>query len=125
MDTPNPDNRGEFFDQFLDDYYAECDEHLFSIRRSLVVLEDEVDSGTADRILLESYLRQVREGRVALSQPGFEALAAGVSLLGSVINARRNDQPIPSVDVIAERVQSVSADSAPSKVENLTTSDSP
>ena len=28
MDKPNPDNRGEFFDQFLDDYYAECDEHL-------------------------------------------------------------------------------------------------
>ncbi|HEY0365828.1 MAG TPA: chemotaxis protein CheA [Pyrinomonadaceae bacterium] len=154
MDTPNPDNRGEFFDQFLDDYYAECDEHLFSIRRSLVVLEDEVDSGTVDRTLLdnlfrsfhtlkgisgmvglgaaeqlahhlESYLRQLREGRVALSHPGFEALAAGVSLLESVINARRNDQPIPSVDEIAERVQSVSADSAPSKVENSTTSDSP
>jgi len=41
MDKPNPDNRGEFFDQFLDDYYAECDEHLVSIRRALVTLEDE------------------------------------------------------------------------------------
>ena len=138
MDTSNPDNHGEFFDQFLDDYYAECDEHLVSVRRSLVVLENEVESRTVDRTLLdnvfrsfhtlkgisgmvglsaaeqlahhlESYLRELREGTVVLSQPGFEALAAGVSLLESVINARRNDQPIPSIDEIVVRVQAVSA----------------
>jgi two-component system chemotaxis sensor kinase CheA len=124
MDNPNPDNRGEFFDQFLDDYYAECDEHLISIRRSLVTLEDEVDAGTLDRTVLdnlfrsfhtlkgisgmvglsaaeqlahhlESYLRELREGTVLLSESGFEALSVGVSLLEGVINARRNDQPIP------------------------------
>ena len=96
MDKPNPDNRGEFFDQFLDDYYAECDEHLVSIRRSLVILEDEVNSRTVDRTLLdnlfrsfhtlkgisgmvglgaaeqlahhlESHLRELREGTVVLS----------------------------------------------------------
>ena len=54
MDNPNPDNRGEFFDQFLDDYYAECDEHLVSIRRSLVTLEDEVNARTVDRTLLDN-----------------------------------------------------------------------
>src|SRR5215211_7164603 len=103
MDTPNPDNRGEFFDQFLDDYYAECDEHLVSIRRSLVTLEDEVDTRTVDRALLdnlfrsfhtlkgisgmvglgaaeqlahdlESYLRELREGTVSFSATGFRAL---------------------------------------------------
>ena len=57
MDTPNPDNRGEFFDQFLDDYYAECDEHLVSIRRSLVILEDEVGAYTVDRTLLDNLFR--------------------------------------------------------------------
>jgi two-component system chemotaxis sensor kinase CheA len=147
MDNPNPDNRGEFFDQFLDDYYAECDEHLFSIRRSFVVLEEEVDTRTVDRTVLdnlfrsfhtlkgisgmvglgaaeqlahhlESYLRELREGTVVLSQPGFEALSSGVSLLESVINARRNDQPIPTIDEIVQRLQTVSSD----KVE--TTSDS-
>ena len=141
MDTPNPDNHGEFFDQFLDDYYAECDEHLVSIRRSLVTLEDEVDGRTVDRTLLdnlfrsfhtlkgisgmvglgaaeqlahhlESYLRELREGTVALSESGFEALASGVSLLEKVINARRSDQPIPPIDEIVERLQAVSADSA-------------
>ena len=145
MDNPNPDNRGEFFDQFLDDYYAECDEHLISIRRSLVTLEDEVDSGTLDRTVLdnlfrsfhtvkgisgmvglsaaeqlahhlESNLRELREGTVILNESGFEALSAGVSLLENVINARRNDQPIPSVDDIAERLQAFSSDSVPKNV---------
>jgi two-component system chemotaxis sensor kinase CheA len=134
----------EFFDQFLDDYYAECDEHLVSIRRALVTLEDEVEAGTVDRAVLdslfrsfhtlkgisgmvglaaaeqlahhlESYLRELREGTLALSAPGFEALAAGVSLLEGVINARRNDQPIPSIDEIVERLQTVSTNSTSSE----------
>jgi two-component system chemotaxis sensor kinase CheA len=144
MDNSTPDNRGEFFDQFLDDYYAECDEHLFSIRRSLVALEEEVDSRTVDRTVLdnlfrsfhtlkgisgmvglgaaeqlahhlESYLRELRDGTVVLSQPGFEALASGVSLLESVINARRSDQPIPAIDQIVERLQAVSSESSKSE----------
>lgn len=150
MDTPTPDNRGEFFDQFLDDYYAECDEHLVSIRRALVTLEDDVDAHTVDRTLLdnlfrsfhtlkgisgmvglgaaeqlahhlESYLRELREGTAVLTEPGFKALAAGVSLLEGVINARRNDQPIPSTDEIVERLQAVSTDSTKSSTDNLPT----
>src|SRR5215217_395316 len=150
MDNQNPDNRGEFFDQFLDDYYAECDEHLVSIRRALVTLEDEIDTGTVDRTLLdnlfrsfhtlkgisgmvglssaeqlahhlESYLRELREGTVLLSDSGFQALVSGVSLLESIINARRNDQPIPSIDETVERLQSVSSESVPSKIETTST----
>jgi len=152
MDNQNPDNRGEFFDQFLDDYYAECDEHLISIRRSLVTLEDEVDTGTVDRTLLdnlfrsfhtlkgisgmvglsaaeqlahhlESYLRELREGTVLLSDSGFQALVSGVSLLESVINARRSDQPIPSIDETVERLQTISSESATSKSSEPQTSE--
>ena len=140
MDKPDPDNRGEFFDQFLDDYYAECDEHLVSIRRSLVILEDEVDARAVDRTVLdnlfrsfhtlkgisgmvglaaaeqlahhlESYLRELRDGTVVLSDTGFQALLAGVSLLEGVINARRNEQPIPSIDEMVDRLQGISAES--------------
>ena len=57
MDKPDADNRGEFFDQFLDDYYAECDEHLVSIRRALVVLEDDVHNRGVDRTLLDTLFR--------------------------------------------------------------------
>ena len=138
MDKPNPDNTGEFFDQFLDDYYAECDEHLVAIRRALVLLEDEVGAGTIDRELLdnlfrsfhtlkgisgmvglsaaeqlahhlESYLRELREGTLVLSESGFEALVGGVSSLEGVINARRRDQPIPSIDEVARMLQAVAS----------------
>ena len=147
MDTSNPDSTGEFFDQFLDDYYAECDEHLVSIRRSLVTLEDEVNE-QIDRTLLdnlfrsfhtlkgisgmvglsaaeqlshhlESYLRELREGTLTLSEPGFKALVSGVSLLERVINARRNDQPLPSINEVVDHLQNVSAASVPSSDENL------
>ena len=151
MDKPNSDNRGDFVEQFLDDYYAECDEHLVSIRRSLVILEDEVDPQIVDRTLLdnlfrsfhtvkgisgmvglaeaeqlahhlESYLRELREGTVPLSGSGFEALAAGVSLLQNVINARRNEQPIPSIEAITSRLQAVSSESTGNDVERATAS---
>jgi two-component system chemotaxis sensor kinase CheA len=153
MDKPNADNRGDFFEQFLDDYYAECDEHLVSIRRALVVLEDEVDTYSVDRTLLdnvfrsfhtlkgisgmvglsaaeqlahdlESYLRELRDGKMILSTTGFRALVDGVALLESVINARRNDQPLPSVDEITTRLQAVSAESATSDAVSSTNSDS-
>ena len=146
MEKPNPDNTGEFFDQFLDDYYTECDEHLVSIRRSLVTLEDEAGSGAVDRALLdnlfrsfhtlkgisgmvgltaaeqlahhlESYLRELREGTVMLSQSGVETLVAGVSMLQGVINARRQDQPIPPIDEITERLQAALSASAPAVAE--------
>jgi two-component system chemotaxis sensor kinase CheA len=139
MDNRNPNNGGEFFAQFLDDYFAECDEHLVSIRRSLVTLEDTVGVRAIDRTLLddlfrsfhtlkgisgmvglsaaeqlahnlESYLRELREGSVTLNQPGLEALVAGVSLLEGVINARRNDQAIPSIDAITERLKAITED---------------
>ncbi|HSE19368.1 MAG TPA: chemotaxis protein CheA [Pyrinomonadaceae bacterium] len=154
MDNANPDNRGEFFDQFLDDYYAECDEHLFSIRRSLVALEDEVDTRTVDRAMLdnlfrsfhtlkgisgmvglgaaeqlahhlESYLRELREGTVVLSAPGFETLSSGVSLLENVIHARRHDLPVPSIDEVVERLQGMSAHSAPSTIATTSESETP
>ena len=140
MDQPNPDNSSEFFDQFLDDYYAECDEHLVSIRRSLVILEDEIEARAVDRALLddlfrsfhtlkgisgmvglsaaeqlahelESYLRELREGNVLLTKSGFKTLVDGVALLEGVINARRNDQPAPSIDEIAARLRTVSSTS--------------
>jgi len=152
MDTPNPDNRSEFFDQFLDDYYAECDEHLVSIRRSLVALEDEVDSAAVDRTVLdnlfrsfhtlkgisgmvglnaaeqlahhlESYLRELREETIVLIKPGFEALSAGVALLENVINARRHDQPIPSIDETVKRLQAISADATANKSETRSAGD--
>src|SRR5215210_7750797 len=38
---------GRFFDEFIDDYFAECDEHLETVRRTLLAL-DETDSSAAE-----------------------------------------------------------------------------
>ena len=59
-----------------------------------------------------------------LSTSGFKALVDGVALLEAVINARRNDQPLPSVDEITTRLQAVSAESATSDAVSSTNSDS-
>lgn len=137
MDSDTPDKVTEFFGQFLDDYYAECDEHLISIRRLLVHFEDAADGRAIDRSLLdelfrsfhtikgisgmvgltaaeqlahnlESYLRELREGTATLSESGFAAVAGGVTLLESVIDAHRNRQPIPSIDGLLTQLGDVS-----------------
>ena len=72
---------------------------------------------------LESYLRELREGTLSLSESGFEALVAGVSLLENVINARRNEQPLPSIDEMIGRLQNVSADSIETSSAALTKTD--
>jgi two-component system chemotaxis sensor kinase CheA len=35
---------GRFFDEFIDDYFSECDEHLETVRRTLLALEETVGS---------------------------------------------------------------------------------
>jgi hypothetical protein len=46
VSDPNLDDGGEFFAQFLDDYFAECDEHLTLVRRHLLALEEQAGLGT-------------------------------------------------------------------------------
>src|SRR5690349_2665521 len=89
-----------FFEQFLDDFFAEADEHLLSIRRHLLEIEDDlsrdqtIPKATINELFrsfhtlkgisamanvpaaetlahyLESYLRQVRDGERSLTRDG-------------------------------------------------------
>ncbi len=139
MSTSNPDNNSEFFSQFLDDYYAECDEHLTLVRRHLLALESQVGQAHVEQALLdelfrsfhtlkgisamvglgaaeqlahhmESYLRALRQHETVLSAEGIEALIAGTSMLEQVIAARRNEQPLPGIDAIVARLEMVASD---------------
>lgn len=139
MSTPDSDNNSEFFAQFLDDYYAECDEHLTLVRRHLLALEAQVGQARVEQALLdelfrsfhtlkgisgmvglgaaeqlahhmESYLRALRQHETVLSAEGVEALIAGASMLEQVIAARRNEQPLPSIDAIVARLETVASD---------------
>src|SRR5215217_5355230 len=120
---------------FMDDYFAECDEHLDALRELLLTLESSVVVGHAEeRVLeslflsfhsikgisgmvelreaellaheMESYLRALRQHETALSRRGVDALIAGVETLEHVIRARRHNQQIPST---ASVIQSIAA----------------
>jgi len=123
---PNEPEGDDFFSEFLDDYFAECEEHLAALRRGLLTLEQFIDQPRVDDSLLdelfrtfhtlkgisgmvglsaaealahemEGYLRLLRRGERQLSQDGFDALLAGTKLLEQVIEAHRTQSPLPEI----------------------------
>ena len=129
----------EFIAGFIEDYFAECEEHFTSVRPLLLTLEGAVGGGVADPAILdelfqafhslkgisgmvelreaemlahemESYLRALRHREATLSQ-------AGVDALDRVVAARRNNQASPPVGsamrAIAAVVPAAALPSAP------------
>ena len=116
----------EFLDGFLDDYFAECDEHLTTVRRGLLALEGSVgrrrpDSTVTEELFrtfhsikgiagmvehresetlaheMETYLRAIREGDAPLTTHGIEALIEGARSLEHAIAARRKGDAPPDI----------------------------
>ena len=141
MSDSNPGG-GEFFAQFLDDYFAECAEHLTLVRRHLLALEEQAGHSGVDQPLLdelfrsfhtlkgisgmvglgeaeqlahhlESYLRALRHGEARPGHEGVEALLAGVSTLEQVIAARRREEAPPAIDATVARLQALMSEPAP------------
>ena len=106
-----------FGDRFLNEYFAECEEHLIIVRQGLLALESAVGharpkpslteelfrsfhslKGLAGMVEdregeflaheMESYLRAVREGEVHLTTHGVETLIEGTRALEATIAAR-------------------------------------
>ena len=102
--------QGAFYAEFLDDYYAECDEHLTAVRHDLLALEHSVGQPRVDRPLLdrllrglhsikglsamvgvtgaeqiahqmESYLRALSQDSLALTTEAMDTLIAGAKML--------------------------------------------
>ena len=122
---------GEFFEGFVDDYFAECEEHLTGAARALLALEEAMGDPPAERAAidelfrlfhtlkgisamvelkpaeelahhLEHYLRAIREREVFVSADGIELLIQGTQRLEQIIGARKLGQPQPAIgDVIA------------------------
>ena len=116
---------GDFLAGFMDDYFAECDEHLTSVRRILAEAQPALAEGLPSAALeelfrsfhsikglsgmvqlrdaellahhMESYLRLLRNRETPFTAPGLDGLINGTSLLERVIAARRSNQPGPSI----------------------------
>ena len=129
------------FPDFLDDYFAECDEHLTGVRRLLLALEGSVGRAEINRVVLdelfrhfhsikgisgmvelrqaedlahrlEDYLRVLRTGDATLSAEGMDALFDGTQMLEQVVNVRRSGGIFPAVGSVTSRIAEL-VDAAP------------
>lgn len=127
-----PDQRGSFVDGFMDDYFAEADEHLVTVRRGLLALESALGSALPAAVLeelfrsfhslkgisamvelheaesvahqMESCLRAIRQGHVTLESTSFETLVDGAKLLEEIIHAHRRNEALPSINALVARL---------------------
>jgi two-component system chemotaxis sensor kinase CheA len=142
VSDPHPDSGADFFAQFLDDYFAECDEHLTLVRRHLLALEEQLGRPDVDPSLLdelfrsfhtlkgisamvdlseaeqlahhmESYLRALRQKEARPGVEGVEALMAATTVLERVIAARRRNETPPSIDSTVARLRALHTEAAP------------
>jgi len=131
-----------FFEGFLSDYFAECDEHLAAATRTLLDLETSMGNAAAERAAiddlfryfhslkgisamvelkaaerlaheLESYLRAVRDRELLVSNSGIELMIEGTQRLERVVQAFRNHDAIPAIDDVVSRVHRLIPEKAP------------
>jgi two-component system chemotaxis sensor kinase CheA len=136
---PEIEFNAQFFEQFLDDYFAESDEHLLSVRRNLITLEDSLAAGraveknTLNELFrsfhtlkgisamanvsaaetlahyMESYLRLLRDGHTAFTEEGLNALIESTKKLEEIVAARRADETIPPIETEINLLESFAA----------------
>jgi two-component system chemotaxis sensor kinase CheA len=123
----------ELFSDFLNDYFAECDEHLMDVRRLLLTLEQSIGRGDVNTSVLdelfrhfhslkgisgmvelrpaeelshrtEDYLRALRRHDVRLSPEGVNVLFDATQLLEQVVNARRSGGASPAIDAAVQSI---------------------
>ena len=124
--------------EFLDDYFAESEEHLGSIRRHLLAMEgfvnrDHIDPHVIDELFrafhslkglsgmvgvheaeqvihaMESALRDVKRAGAGPTESAMEALTGGTRIVEQVIAARRRQGPVPDIAAVMARLMAVVA----------------
>ncbi|HEY0428145.1 MAG TPA: chemotaxis protein CheA [Pyrinomonadaceae bacterium] len=137
---PENEFNAQFFEQFLDDYFAESDEHLRSVRRNLLALEDSLAANRAIEKnvvgelfrsfhtlkgisamanvsaaetlahYMESYLRLLRDGQTAFTEKGLNALIKSTKKLEEIVAARRDGGEIPPIEIEIKLLESLTID---------------
>ncbi|HYG35265.1 MAG TPA: chemotaxis protein CheA [Clostridia bacterium] len=130
---PAQSGGGENGPGHLDEFYAECDEHLTEIRRSLAALESVPDKTDLPRDVLdplfrhlhslkgilgmaglaecerlahgaEDYLRALSRHEAQLSDEGFETLTGVARMLEHALVAHRRNESLPDLGPVSESV---------------------
>ena len=123
------------FAGFMDDYFAEAEEHLVAVRRGLLTLEDAIGSELPAAVLdelfrsfhslkgisamvelreaellahhMEGCLRALRHGEFTLTSETFEPLVDGARTLETVVNAHRTHRDPPSIERTVQQLESI------------------
>ena len=121
----------------MDDYFAECDEHLTEVRRILVAADGDAGADLSKQALedlfrsfhslkglsgmvelreaellaheMEEYLRRLRDGQSRFTALGHDALVKGTRALEQVIAARRERTAPPAVNETLTLLDSLSS----------------
>lgn len=133
-----PDFSPELQAELLDDFYAECDEHLATMREQLTSLERALAANAFDPAAVETlfrslhsfkgnaamvalrpaeqlahaaedYLRRLSRHEVTLTPAGFQALVNSVQQLGKIVATHRQKQPLPAIDSILDELAALEA----------------
>ena len=134
----NPETGADdFLAGFLDDYFAECDEHLTTIRRLLADAQPALTAGmpadTVEELFrafhsikglsgmvelrdaellahhMEGYLRLLRDRGAVFTAGGLDALISGTALLERVIAARRAGGEGPPIQSVAAALEKLAS----------------
>ena len=126
--------------EFLEDFYAECDQHLVEIRRALLHLEEQAGDPAATPQIVEKiyrslhsvkgicgmaglqsaerlahaaedYLRAITRHESQLTPEGLEALTEVSKALEQLVVAHRQGQPEVGVNELVEKTAALSQDS--------------
>ncbi len=129
------------FDEFIEDYFAESEEHLTSIQSLLLSLEAFVHKSKVDASLLkdlmlhfhslkglsamvslseaerlshkiESYIRELLDEKVILTTEAMDTVIAGTNLLEEVIVARRKRSEMPGIELVMGKLSMILSDDA-------------
>jgi len=136
-----PENQPAFGAGFMDDYFAEAEEHIVTVRRSLLTLEGALGSELPAAVLeelfrschslkgisamvelreaellahhMESGLRAIRNHQVALTPVNFEALVVAGRTLEHVVAAHRAGSPLPDIEEPIRQLRALATPDGP------------
>src|SRR5215471_11301349 len=125
------------FAEFLEDYFAESEEHLSSARQNLLALENadtaEVQNASITNLLrsfhslkglsamvgvneitqlshlIEEYLRQAQKAHTAPETEALDTLRKGVDAIEQVLNTRRKKVPAPDISGMLNALGQISS----------------
>src|SRR5688572_9557980 len=118
--------------RFLDDYIAECEDHLAALRRTLLMLDGLAGAALPPPVIeellrrfhslkgisgmvefreaealaheSESYLRALQKGTATLTDGGIQALIDGNRLFDRLIENLRKGEPAPDISLLLARL---------------------